>query len=407
MYDFTIIGGGIVGLTTALSFMECYPQSKILVLEKEDSWAKHQTGRNSGVIHSGIYYKPGSFKSKFTREGKEAIVRFSAKHGIEHEICGKVIVATKNDEIPRLEKLFKQGKANGLKVKMIQREELMELEPHANGLKAIHVPEAGIINYKVVCEKIVSLLKECEHDLLLNQKVKNIVEREDMVTIETETNSYETHYVINCAGLYSDHVAKFVMSKNKNLKIVPFRGEYYKLKKDKHYLVKNLIYPVPNPEFPFMGVHFTRMIGGDVEVGPNAILSFKREGYYKTSFEIREFLETISFPGVWKLGGKYWKEGVNEFIRSVSKKAFIKDARRLIPDIEEGDLESAPAGVRAQALSRDGKLLDDFYFVHGQKSIHVCNAPSPAATASFSIGKSVVDYFRKHVEKHKRNKIIH
>ncbi|MFD1039339.1 L-2-hydroxyglutarate oxidase [Virgibacillus byunsanensis] len=391
MYDFTIVGGGIVGLSTAYSLVQRYPNSKILVLEKEGSWAAHQTGNNSGVIHSGIYYKPGSYKAEFTKAGKKELIEFCEKHEVNHEVCGKVIVATKKEEIPHLDKLYEQGKVNGLDINLLSAEELKEVEPFANGEKAIYVREAGIVNYKDVCKKIVSLLEIQSHTLKLNSKVINIVENDDLVTIETNNESFQSKFLINCAGLYSDHVASQVIDRVKELKIIPFRGEYYKIKDEKKHIVNNLIYPIPNPSFPFMGVHFTRMIDGGVEVGPNAVLSLRREGYHKTSFQWKEFFESVSYPGLWKLGSKYWKEGTKEMYRSYSKRAFIKDAQRLIPVIQREDLEPAPSGVRAQALLKDGRLLDDFYFINGKNSVHVCNAPSPAATASLSIGKAIVD----------------
>jgi L-2-hydroxyglutarate oxidase len=395
LYDFAIVGGGIVGLSTGVNLMNQYPKAKILILEKEDNWAKHQTGHNSGVIHSGIYYKPDSFKARFAKDGNQSMIRFCQKNGIEHDICGKVIVATKEIELSRLESLYKRGVANGLNISKLNREELNEIEPHVAGLAAIKVPTAGIVNYKQVCLTFVSMLKQNDHDLLLNTKVQNLLEAQDEVIIETSNGIYKSRFLINCSGLHSDRITRFI-ERNKDMKIVPFRGEYYKLKEHKRYLVKHLVYPVPDPQFPFLGVHFTRMIGGDVEAGPNAVLSFKREGYRKNDFDMKDFIEVMSFPGFWKLGMRHWRAGIEEVKRSFSKKSFVKSLQELIPEIEEDDLEVAPSGVRAQALMRDGTLVDDFHFVQSKNFIHVCNAPSPAATASIQIGKAIAEKVSQH-----------
>lgn len=389
MYDFAIVGGGIVGLSTGMALSQRYPHAKILVLEKEHSWANHQTGHNSGVIHSGIYYAPGSFKAKFAREGSRTMVEFCQEYGIEHDICGKVIVATKKEQLPLMDHLFQRGLANGLAIDKIGPEELREIEPHVNGLAAIRVPMAGIVNYKQVCETFAAIIGKQGGDLHLNTKVIRMLETAKGVEIITNQGTFTASFVINCAGLHSDRVAKNAGLKT-DMKIVPFRGEYYELKPDKRYLVKHLIYPVPNPAFPFLGVHYTRMIGGHVEAGPNAVLSLKREGYSKTDFSLKDFAEVMTYPGFWKLAAKYWKEGMEEMVRSFSKAAFVKSLQELIPEIQAEDLEPAPAGVRAQALKPDGGLVDDFHFIDGKKSIHVCNAPSPAATASIQIGRAVV-----------------
>lgn len=390
MYDFAIVGGGIVGLSTGMALSQRNPNASILVLEKEDSWAKHQTGHNSGVIHSGIYYKPGSFKAKFAREGSRSMVEFCQEHGIEHDICGKVITATKQEELPLLDNLFERGLANGLGIAKICSEELKEIEPHVNGLAAIRVPMAGIVNYKQVCEAFALIIAKNGGDLRLNTRVEKMAEKSDGVDIETNHGSFRARFLINCSGLHSDRVAKS-SGLTTDMKIVPFRGEYYELKPEKRYLVKHLIYPVPNPAFPFLGVHFTRMIGGHVEAGPNAVLSLKREGYKKTDFDLRDFSEIITYPGFWKLASMYWKEGLEEMVRSFSKDAFVRSLQRLIPEIQEEDLVPASAGVRAQALKPDGSLVDDFHIISGKNSIHVCNAPSPAATASIQIGKAVAE----------------
>ena len=390
MYDFAIVGGGIVGLSTGMALSQRNPNASILVLEKEDSWAKHQTGHNSGVIHSGIYYKPGSFKAKFAREGSRSMVEFCQENGIEHDICGKVITATKHEELTLLDQLFERGLANGLGITKISAEELKEIEPHVSGLAAIRVPMAGIVNYKQVCETFAVIIANYGGDLRLNTRVEKIVESNNGVHIETNKGSFQARFLINCSGLHSDRVAKSSGLKT-DMKIVPFRGEYYELKPEKRYLVKHLIYPVPNPAFPFLGVHFTRMIGGHVEAGPNAVLSLKREGYNKTDFDLKDFSEIMAYPGFWKMASAYWKEGLEEMFRSFSKAAFVRSLQQLIPEIQAEDLEPASAGVRAQALKPDGSLVDDFHFISGKSSIHVCNAPSPAATASIQIGKAIVE----------------
>ncbi|MDP4106526.1 MAG: L-2-hydroxyglutarate oxidase [Bacillota bacterium] len=389
MFDFAIIGGGIVGLSTGMAIYQRFPNAKVIVLEKESVVANHQTGHNSGVIHSGIYYKPGSFKARFAKQGSQSMREFCQVHGIEHDICGKVIVATKQEEIPLLDHLFTRGLENGLNISRIDPGQLAEIEPHVKGLGAIRVPMAGIVNYRQVSEKFADIIRLNGGEIRLNTKVEKIQEEQDQVTIETSRGTIKANMVINCAGLHSDRVAAAAGYKT-DMKIVPFRGEYFKLKPEKRYLVRNLIYPVPNPKFPFLGVHFTRMISGEVDAGPNAVLSFKREGYKKTDFNAKDLAEVLSYGGFWKLAGKFMKEGMEEYIRSFSKSAFTKSLQELIPEICEDDLVPAPAGVRAQALKYDGNMVDDFHIVMGKRSIHVCNAPSPAATASIEIGKEIV-----------------
>ncbi|WP_026573477.1 L-2-hydroxyglutarate oxidase [Bacillus sp. UNC438CL73TsuS30] len=389
MFDFAIIGGGIVGLSTGMAIYQRFPDAKVVVIEKESAVAQHQTGHNSGVIHSGIYYKPGSFKARFARQGSQSMREFCETHGIEHDICGKVIVATKQEEIHLLENLHKRGLENGLNIQRIGSDELKEIEPHVNGVGAIRVPMAGIVNYRQVSEKFAEIIKANGGEIQLNTKVEKIHEESDQVTIETSRGTIKANMVINCAGLHSDRVAEAAGYKT-DMKIVPFRGEYFKLKPEKRYLVKHLIYPVPNPKFPFLGVHFTRMISGEVDAGPNAVLSFKREGYKKTDFNAKDLAEVLSYGGFWKLAGKFMKEGLEEYVRSFSKKQFTKSLQELIPEIQEDDLIPAPAGVRAQALKYDGNMVDDFNIIMGKRSIHVCNAPSPAATASIEIGKEIV-----------------
>ncbi|MGE7765795.1 L-2-hydroxyglutarate oxidase [Peribacillus sp. NPDC096540] len=390
MYDFAIVGGGIVGLSTGMALYERFPNARVVVIEKESVVADHQTGHNSGVIHSGIYYKPGSFKARFARQGSKSMTEFCQIHGIEHDICGKVIVATKPDELPILNDLYTRGLQNELAIQKISVDELKEIEPHVNGLGAIRVPQAGIVNYRQVSEKIADIIKEYGGEIKLNTKVEKINEESDSVTIETNTGTLKARMVINCAGLHSDRIAAAAGYKT-DMKIVPFRGEYFKLIPEKRYLVNHLIYPVPNPKFPFLGVHFTRMISGEVDAGPNAVLSFKREGYKKTDFNAKDLSEVLSYKGFWKLASKFMKEGMDEYVRSFSKKQFTKSLQELIPEIQEDDLIPAPAGVRAQALQDDGIMVDDFHIIMGKRTIHVCNAPSPAATASIEIGKEVVN----------------
>ncbi|MBW4632554.1 MAG: L-2-hydroxyglutarate oxidase [Iphinoe sp. HA4291-MV1] len=389
MYDFAIIGGGIIGLSTGMALGKRYPNARILILEKESGWAFHQTGNNSGVIHSGIYYKPGSFKAKFCRDGCRSMVEFCQEHRIEHEVCGKVIVATNETELPRLENLYTRGLENGIDVKRVTPDEVKEIEPHVNCVGGILVSSTGIVNYKQVCLKYVEIIRQQGGELRLNTKVEKIVTSGKYQTLETNSGTFETRFVINCAGLHSDRVAKMGKA-DPQAKIVPFRGEYYELTPEKRYLVKGLIYPVPNPDFPFLGVHFTRMIDESVHAGPNAVLSLKREGYNKTDFDLRDFAEVMTYPGFWKLAAKHADEGIQEIIRSFSKAAFTKSLQKLIPEVQQKDLVPTHAGVRAQALMNDGKLVDDFLIVQGQNSIHICNAPSPAATSSIEIGKAIV-----------------
>ncbi|BAY64640.1 FAD dependent oxidoreductase [Calothrix brevissima NIES-22] len=389
MYDFAIIGGGIVGLSTGLALAKSYPNARILLLEKESDWAFHQTGNNSGVIHSGIYYKPGSFKAKFCRDGAKSMVEFCQEYGIDHDICGKVIVATSTAELPRLENLYQRGLENGIPVKRISPEEVKEIEPHVSCVGGIRVFSTGIVNYKQVSQKYAELIKQQGGDLRLNTKVEKIRRSGKNQVIETNNGSFETSIVINCAGLHSDRIAKLGQVEPQ-AKIVPFRGEYYELTPEKRYLVKTLIYPVPNPDFPFLGVHFTRMIDSSVHAGPNAVLSLKREGYHKTDFDLRDFAEVMAYPGFWKLAAKHADEGIKEIIRSFSKAAFVRSLQQLIPEVQAEDLVPTHAGVRAQALKNDGSLVDDFLIVQGENSIHVCNAPSPAATSSLEIGKAIV-----------------
>ena len=390
MYDFAIIGGGIVGLSTALALGKRYPKAKVLVLEKESSWAYHQTGHNSGVIHSGIYYKPGSLKAKLCREGNSLLIEFCQKHGIKYDICGKVIVATESEELPVLENIYQRGLANGLNVSKISAEEVREIEPHVSCLAGIKVPSSGIVNYKQVGQKYAELVEKGGGKLRLNTKVEKIIANGQGQVLETTQGAFEVKFAINCAGLFSDRMAK-LGGVDPKAKIVPFRGEYYELRPEKRGLVRHLIYPVPNPNFPFLGVHFTRMIDGSIHAGPNAVLSLKREGYRKQDVDLRDMLEVFSYPGFWRLVAKHGLVGAQEIVRSFSKQAFVRSLQKLIPEVQGDDLVSAEAGVRAQALMGDGKLVDDFLLVRGENAVHVCNAPSPAATASLAIGRAIVE----------------
>lgn len=388
-YDVIVIGGGIVGLATALQLINSHPQIKLLLLEKEDQLAKHQTGHNSGVIHSGIYYKPGSLKARNCIEGYGMLVDFCRMNGIKFELCGKIIVATTPEELPLLENLFTRGNQNGLSgLRKIGKEELKEFEPHVNGLAGIVVPQTGIIDYKEVAQKYAELIQVKGGQINLGERVIDIQTDNTHSVVSSQKQSYQTNLVINCCGLYSDKVARFT-HKNLNVKIIPFRGEYYQLKKEKEYLVKNLIYPVPDPNFPFLGVHFTRMIHGGVEAGPNAVLAFKREGYKKSDINMSELAESLAWPGFQKVAWKYWRTGFGEMYRSYSKTAFVKALQKLLPEITTNDLEPGGAGVRAQACDRTGGLVDDFMILEDKFVINVCNAPSPAATSSLSIGKTV------------------
>ena len=388
IYDFAIIGGGIVGLATGLFIGKKFPSAQIIILEKESQLAFHQTGHNSGVIHSGVYYKPGSFKAKFTRAGNQSMVEFCQTHDLPYDVCGKVIVATQEKELPRLENLFKRGLENNLSVTKLSPAEVREIEPHVNCLGGIRVPTAGIVNYKKVCQKYGELIQLQGGEIRLNTQVTNIIKTNQGYTLETNQAPINTKFMINCAGLQSDRVAR-LGGVNPEAKIVPFRGEYYELKPEKRYLVKNLIYPVPNPDFPFLGVHFTRMIDGSIHAGPNAVLSLKREGYGKTDFDFKDFTDVITYPGFWKLAAKHTDEGIQEVIRSFSKAAFVRSLQQLIPEVTADDIIPNPAGIRAQALKNNGQLVEDFLIIEDDKAMHVCNAPSPAATASLEIGQAI------------------
>lgn len=387
MYDVVVIGGGIVGLATALQIQKHKPEFKILVLEKESTLAKHQTGNNSGVIHSGLYYKPGSLKATNCIRGYHLVIEFCREHGIPFELCGKIVVATDETERPLLENLYQRGQQNGLQnLKKLSGEQLREYEPHVAGLEGLFVPQTGIVDYRLVAEKFGEVLRNRGAEIHLSEKVIALKERE----VITDKRNYSTKLVVNCAGLYSDKVAAMTVNPL-DVRIIPFRGEYYKLRKEKETLVKNLIYPVPDPNFPFLGVHFTRMAKGGVEAGPNAVLAFRREGYKKSDINLSELTESLLWPGFQKVAKKYWRTGFGEMYRSFSKAAFTKALQKLIPDIREQDLVEGGAGVRAQACDRNGGLVDDFMILESSSAINVCNAPSPAATSSLAIGETVAN----------------
>jgi len=388
IYDVAVIGGGIVGLATAMALSDAHRLS-LVVLEAEPRLAAHQTGNNSGVIHSGLYYKPGSLKAQNCTQGRELLYQFCAENGIPHERCGKIVVAIDESQSTALDNLLARGIANGLTgIKRLNRDELKEFEPHVTGISALFIPDTGIVDYIKVTEKYAEKVTEKGGRIKLGHRVTGISRQADRFILKTSQGDILCRHLINCAGLYSDRIAR-LSGVNPGLKIVGFRGEYYKLSPAKEYLVKNLVYPVPDPRFPFLGVHFTRMVRGGVEAGPNAVLALKREGYKKTSFSWHDFSETILYPGFWRMAGKYWKMGFGEMYRSFSKRSFVKALQKMIPEVAARDLVPGGAGVRAQALEPDGFLVDDFRIAKAPQMIHVLNAPSPAATASISIGRAI------------------
>jgi (S)-2-hydroxyglutarate dehydrogenase len=390
-FDLTIIGGGIVGLATALACTQRYPHLSLAVVEKEERLAAHQTGHNSGVIHSGIYYKPGSLKAQTCVTGAKALVMFCDQHGIPYERCGKVVVATTAEELPRLEELHRRGTANGVEgMEMIGPERLRELEPHATGIKALHVPTTGIIDFLRVAQAYAKLIQERGGEIRLRHHVQRIVQAGEGLILETSQGAVATKYLVNCGGLFCDRVARMAGA-SPDMQIVPFRGEYYMIAPHRRSLVKNLIYPVPDPALPFLGVHFTRTIDGLVEAGPNAVLAFAREGYKKSDFVPQDLRETLTFPGFWKMARRYWQTGMGEMARSFSKAAFVKALRRLLPELTADDLQPGGSGVRAQAIASTGALVDDFAISVTGRALHVLNAPSPGATASLAIGQMIVE----------------
>jgi (S)-2-hydroxyglutarate dehydrogenase len=386
-----VVGGGIVGLAAAMEWTTRYPDLPVVVLEKEPEIATHQTGHNSGVIHSGIYYKPGSLKAQLCVAGVKLLHRFCQEHKVPFESCGKLIVATSEEELPRLDELYRRGVGNGLQqLRMLQADEIREYEPQAAGLRGIHVPVTGIVDYARVAKEYASVITSRGGRIQSSCEVRGIHRSETATVVETTLGEIETRFLVNCAGLYSDRVSRMAGAKL-DLTIVPFRGEYYDLAKDREWLVRGLVYPVPDPRFPFLGVHFTRRIGGGVEAGPNAVLALSREGYDKQSFRAKDVFGYATFPGFWIMAAKYGKVGAEEYYRSYSKRAFVRSLQKLIPAITEADLVPGGSGVRAQALDRNGKLIDDFRFAYTDGVLHVCNVPSPAATASLAIAGHIVD----------------
>ena len=384
-YDVAIIGGGIVGLATALGLTERFPRVRVVILEKEPRIAAHQTGHNSGVLHSGIYYRPGSYKARQCGEGKGLMRAFCEKHGIKIVDCGKVIVAISPDELPRLQTLYERGQANGVPVEMIEADRLREIEPHAAGIRAIWSPTTAILDFVEVAEAMARDLRQRGVEIETSAGVTQVARTSDGIDLWATRRAVLAKRIINCAGLYCDVVAAMAGAKP-DVQIVPFRGEYYMIRPDRRHLVRTLIYPVPDPEFPFLGVHFTNTVHGEVEAGPNAVLAFAREGYTFGRVRPWELGHTLTYSGVWRMARKYWKTGSYEMYRSLSKKAFVKALQRLVPEIRPEDVERGGAGVRAQAVAPDGSLIDDFRIVADETGIHVLNAPSPGATASLSIG---------------------
>jgi (S)-2-hydroxyglutarate dehydrogenase len=390
-YDIAIIGGGIVGLATAYRLLTLKPELKIVIVEKENHVAAHQTGHNSGVIHSGLYYKPGSLKAANCINGYKMLLEFCDANNIPYDLCGKIVVATSKQELSQLDILYERGKQNGLQgIIRLNEAEIKEREPNCSGISGLFVPQTGIISYKNVCKVLAEKIENAGGELVFNYKVKGIDLKGEDCIVKSETGEVKANLVINCAGLYSDKVAEF-NEPNLDTRIIPFRGEYYMVKPEKQYLVKNLIYPVPDPNFPFLGVHFTRMIEGGVEAGPNAVFAFKREGYKKTDIDFGDLWNSLSWPGFRKIALKYWQTGIGEYYRSYSKSAFTKALQKLVPDIKKEDLLPAGSGVRAQACDRTGGLVDDFKIVEKAGIINILNAPSPAATSSLSIGQTVAE----------------
>ena len=394
-YDLIIIGGGVVGLATAYRYLQVNPSHLVVVLEKEAAVAAHQTGRNSGVLHSGIYYRPNSFRAQMCARGKLALETFCEQENIPFDRCGKVIVAISDEELPSLQTIYERGQANGVRCEMISRERLAEIEPHTAGIAAIHVPDSGIVDYAEVCRHLARLIVNMGGTVCLNSRVTAIKELADEVIIESTQGSFHTKRLVTCGGLHSDRLANMAHSARDDIKIVPFRGEYYELKPEVHHLCNGLIYPVPDSRFPFLGVHFTRLIQGGVECGPNAVLAFAREGYTWTDINVGDLLESLGYVGFRRLAAKYWRKGFEEMWRSLNKAAFVKAVQRLVPDITADGLDWAPAGVRAQALKDDGSLLDDFAFADTPRTFHVLNAASPSATSCLEVGRYVVAQLTK------------
>ncbi len=389
LYDVAIVGGGIIGLSVGWAITQRYPRARILVLEKESRWGHHQTGNNSGEIHSGIYYQPGSLKARYCRDGNTALVKFCRTYDIPHDVCGKVVVATDRKQLPQLEALYRCAARNGVEAKKVSSEELRRLEPCCAGVAALHVPSTGIVNYRHVADTFAELIQKGNGDLQLGAEVKQIHVLPFGLQIDCPSMSYRSRFLINCAGLHSDRIAK-LMGIHTGMRIVPIKGEYYHLAPEKRHLIKALIYALPNPRYPFLGAHFNKLINGEVRAGPNAVLTLKREGYCR-NFDLHDSTELFGSRAFWMFAACNWVEGGKELLRSFSKTLFVRHLKQLVPDISSEDLVAGHAGVRAQALMDDGRLMDDFLVLRGPRSLHVCNAPSPAATASIPIGHAIVD----------------
>jgi len=390
IYDFIIVGGGIVGVSTALTLIKQNPSKKILLLEKEKSFAHHQTGHNSGVIHAGVYYEPGSLKAEFCREGLKETIAFCNTHGIPYEQCGKLLVATNDIELQRMDKLFERCKANNIEAEILNQEKLHEIEPNVFGIGAILVKSTGIVDYTLITKKMSEQFESLGGEFLLNSKVTNLDENKERIQVITSNETLNSKYLICCAGLMADRVAKLLDIKI-NFQIIPFRGEYFRLKEKHNSLVKHLIYPIPDPDLPFLGVHLTKMIDGTITVGPNAVLGFKREGYGMFNFSLRDTIQFLSFKGFYKVVKKNLKSGLYEMKNSIFKRGYLKEVQKYSPQIKLNDLAPYPAGIRAQAVLEDGTLVHDFLFAESERSIHVCNAPSPAATSAIPIGKYITE----------------
>ena len=393
--DVLVIGGGVVGLGVALEIIRRFPRQKLLLIEKENRVAAHQSSHNSGVIHSGVYYKPGSLKAKLCVSGAAAMIEFCRDHEVPHNVCGKVIVATNAEEIPGLEELRRRGEANGLAgLRLIGPEELSEIEPHAKGVRALVVPSTGTTDYNLVCQKYAELIIANGGTVVTNARALAIKRSTAETVVETPLGAFSTNVLINCAGLHSDRISQLA-GDEPSVRIIPFRGEYYDLVPEQTFLVRALIYPVPDPRFPFLGVHFTRRITGKVDAGPNAVVALAREGYRHSDLSLRDVGSSIGFPGFWRMARRHWRNGLAEWHRSLSKSAFVRALQAMLPEITERDLVPGGSGVRAQALKPDGALVDDFQFVPSGKVLHVLNVPSPAATASLMIGKTIVEMASK------------
>lgn len=390
-YDVAIIGGGIVGLASAHRILAARPGLNLVLIEKEPELAIHQTGRNSGVLHSGLYYKPGSEKARLSVSGLQQMLAFCREHHIPHEQCGKVVVATHENELPRLETLWERGNANGLLgLRKLDPQQIKVIEPHVAGVAAVHVPQEGIVDYPAVCDKLAELIRKDGGQIILNARVHKVTAENDERIVQTQAQQIRAKFVVSCGGLYSDHLVK-ASGQRPSAKIIPFRGEYFKIKKERQFLVRNLIYPVPDPKFPFLGVHFTRLIRGGIEAGPNAVLAFAREGYRWSNVNLRELTESLAFPGLWKFLARYPSLWSYEIYRSLSRAEFTRSLQRLVPEIRRGDLEPGGSAVRAQAMTPDGRLVEDFHFAEERGLLHVINAPSPAATASLAIGTKIAE----------------